>query len=148
MFKYLASIPVVLSLLAATYGGINYINKLNNTIDDNEDAIALLQVELHNMYTGFGDEIDNVHQIYSERTSRNSNNYTEAREELVREMTDMVTWVGRIEAKLQAIEKHLYETASDAGMRALEDQVRTNADSIRQFKYDMKDLENTISGGY
>ena len=40
------------------------------------------------------------------------------------------------------------QTASDAGMRALEDQVRTNADSIRQFKYDMKDLENTISGGY
>ena len=148
MLKYLASIPVVLSLLAATYGGINYINKLNNTIDDNEDAIQLLQLELQNMYTGFGDEIDNVHQIYSERTSRNSNNYTEAREELVREMTDMVTWVGRIEAKLQAIEKLLYETASDAGLRALEDQVRTNADSIRQFKYDMKDLENTISGGY
>ena len=148
MFKYLASIPVVLSLLAGAYGGINYINKLNNTIDDNEDAIQLLQLELQNMYTGFGDEIDNVHQIYSERTSRNSNNYTEAREELVREMTDMVTWVGRIEAKLQAIEKLLYETASDAGMRALEDQVRTNADSIRQFKYDMKDLENTISGGY
>ena len=148
MLKYLASIPVVLSLLAGTYGGINYINKLNNTIDDNEDAIALLQLEIDNMYNSFGDEIDNVHQIYSERTSRNSNNYTEAREELVREMTDMVTWVGRIEAKLQAIEKLLYETASDAGLRALEDQVRTNADSIRQFKYDMKDLENTISGGY
>ena len=148
MFKYLASIPVVLSLLAGAYGGINYINKLNNTIDDNEDAIALLQLEIDNMYNSFGDEIDNVHQIYSELTSRNSNNYTEAREELVREMTDMVTWVGRFEAKLQAIEKLLYETASDAGLRALEDQVRTNADSIRQFKYDMKDLENTISGGY
>ena len=148
MFKYLASIPVVLSLLAGAYGGINYINKLNNTIDDNEDAIALLQLEIYNMYNSLCDEIDNVHQIYSERTSRNSNNYTEAREELVREMTDMVTWVGRSEAKLQAIEKLLYETASDAGLRALEDQVRTNADSIRQFKYDMKDLENTISGGY
>ena len=148
MLKYIASIPVVLSLLAGAYGGINYINKLNNTIDDNEDAIALLQLEIDNMYNSFGDEIDNVHQIYSERTSRNSKNYTEAREELVREMTDMVTWVGRIEAKLQAIEKLLYETASDAGLRALEDQVRTNADSIRQFKYDMKDLENTISGGY
>ena len=148
MLKYIASIPVVLSLLAATYGGINYINKLNNTIDDNEDAIQLLQLELQNMYTGFGDEIDNVHQIYNDRTTRNSDNYTAAREELVREMTDMVTWGGRIEAKLQAIEKLLYETASDAGMRALEDQVRTNMDSIRQFKYDMKDLENTISGGY
>ena len=148
MLKYIASIPVVLSLLAATYGGINYINKLNNTIDDNEDAIQLLQLELQNMYTGFGDEIDNVHQIYNDRTTRNSDNYTAAREELVREMTDMVTWVGRIEAKLQAIEKLLYETARDAGMRALEDQVRTNMDSIRQFKYDMKDLENTISGGY
>ena len=148
MLKYIASIPVVLSLLAATYGGINYINKLNNTIDDNEDAIALLQVEIDNVYNGFGDEIDNIHQIYSDRTKRNSDNYTAAREELVREMTDMVTWVGRIEAKLEAIEKLLYETASDAGLRALEDQVRTNADAIRQFKYDMKDLENTISGGY
>ena len=148
MLKYIASIPVVLSLLAATYGGINYVNKLNNTIDDNEDAIALLQVEIDNVYNGFGDEIDNIHQIYSDRTKRNSDNYTAAREELVREMTDMVTWVGRIEAKLEAIEKLLYETASDAGLRALEDQVRTNADSIRQFKYDMKDLENTISGGY
>ena len=148
MLKYIASIPVVLSLLAATYGGINYINKLNNTIDDNEDAIQLLQLELQNMYNGFGDEIDNVHQIYNDRTTRNSDNYTAAREELVREMTDMVTWVGRIEAKLQAIEKLLYETARDAGLRALEDQVRTNMDSIRQFKYDMKDLENTISGGY
>ena len=137
MLKYIASIPVVLSLLAGAYGGINYINKLNNTIDDNEDAIALLQLE-----------IDNVHQIYNDRTTRNSDNYTAAREELVREMTDVVTWVGRIEAKLQAIEKLMYETASDAEMRALEEQVRTNADAIRQFKYDMKDMENTISGGY
>jgi FtsZ-binding cell division protein ZapB len=148
MLKYIASIPVVLSILAGAYGGINYINKLNNTIDDNEDAIALLQVEIQNMYNGFGDEIDNVHQIYNDRTTRNSDNYTAAREELVREMTDMVTWVGRIEAKLQAIEKLMYETASDAGLRALEEQVRTNADAIRQFKYDMKDMENTISGGY
>ena len=137
MLKYIASIPVVLSLLAGAYGGINYVNRLNNTLDDNEDAIALLQLE-----------IDNVHQIYNDRTTRNSDNYTAAREELVREMTDMVTWVGRIEAKLQVIEKLMYETARDAEMRALEEQVRTNADAIRQFKYDMKDMENTISGGY
>jgi len=137
MLKYIASIPVVLSLLAGAYGGINYVNRLNNTIDDNEDAIALLQLE-----------IDNVHQIYNDRTTRNSDNYTAAREELVREMTDVVTWVGRIEAKLQAIEKLLYETASDAEMRALEEQVRTNADAIRQFKYDMKELERKLDGGY
>jgi hypothetical protein len=54
MLKYIASIPVVLSLLAATYGGINYVNKLNNTIDDNEDAIALLQLEIDNVYNGVG----------------------------------------------------------------------------------------------
>ena len=148
MLKYIASIPVVLSILAGAYGGINYINKLNNTIDDNEDAIALLKLEIDNIYKSFDDEINNVHQIYNDRTTRNSDNYTAAREELVREMTDVVTWVGRIEAKLQAIEKLMYETASDAGLRALEEQVRTNADSIRQFKYDMKDMENTISGGY
>ena len=148
MIKYLASIPVVLSLLAGAYGAINYVSKLNNTVEQNTTALALLKVELDNTDENIHSEIDNIHQTYSERTGRNAGNYTAAREELVREMTDMVTWVGRIEAKLQAIEKLMYETASDAGLRALEEQVRTNADAIRQFKYDMKDMENTISGGY
>ena len=71
-----------------------------------------------------------------------------AREELLKEMTTLNTWVGRIEAKGQAMEKLMYETGSQAELQALEEIVRTNSDSIRQFKYDMKDLERQLSGGY
>ena len=80
--------------------------------------------------------------------NRNSKNYTEAREELVREMTELTTWIGRIEAKGQAMEKLMYETASHSELRAMEEIVRSNQNDIQQFKYDMKDLERQLSGGY
>jgi len=93
-------------------------------------------------------DIENIHQIYTEKTNVNSNNYTMAREELLKEMTSLNTWVGRIEAKGQAMEKLMYETASHSELQAIEEIVRTNSDAIRQFKYDMKDLERQLSGGY
>ena len=40
-FKYLASIPVVLSVLAASYGAINYTSKLTNQIDASTTTIAV-----------------------------------------------------------------------------------------------------------
>ena len=137
MIKYLASIPVVLSILAAAYGGINYAIKLSNTVDDNADALAILKVE-----------IDNIHQTYSERTGRNASNYTAAREELVREMTEMATWVGRIEAIVNALQQGSYTVAKDAEVRAIEELVRANKDNIRDMGYDMKELERLLSGGY
>jgi hypothetical protein len=60
----------------------------------------------------------------------------------------MASWVGRLEGILYAVRDGSYKLASESELRALEELVRTNSDAIRQFKYDMKDLENTISGGY
>ena len=40
-FKYLASLPIVLSVLAATYGAINYTSKLTNQIDASTILYAL-----------------------------------------------------------------------------------------------------------
>jgi methyl-accepting chemotaxis protein len=137
MFKYIASVPIVLSVLAGAYGGLNYVNKLTTQIDESTKQIMLLS-----------EDIEHIHQLYSEKTNRNSKNYTEAREELVREMTELTTWIGRIEAKGQAMEKLMYETASHSELQAIEEIVRTNSDTIRQFKYDMKDLERQLSGGY
>ena len=137
MFKYIASVPIVLSVLAGAYGSLNYINKLTTQIDESTKQIMLLS-----------EDIEHIHQLYSEKTNRNSKNYTEAREELVREMTELTTWIGRIEAKGQAMEKLMYETASHSELQAIEEIVRTNSDAIRQFKYDMKDLERQLSGGY
>ena len=148
MIKYLASIPVVLSLLAGAYGAINYVSKLNNTVDKNSDTIASLKVELENTDQNLRGEIDNIHQTYSERTGRNASNYTNAREELIREMTEMATWVGRIEAIVNALQQGSYTVAKDAEVRALEDLIRANTDNIRDMGYDMKELERKLSGGY
>ena len=137
MLKYIASVPIVLSVIAGAYGTLNYANKLTTQIDDSTKEIMLLR-----------QDIENIHNIYSDKTNRNSKNYTEAREELLRTMTNMETWIGRIEAKGQAMEKLMYETGSQAELQALEEIVRTNSDSISQFKYDMKDLERQLSGGY
>jgi FtsZ-binding cell division protein ZapB len=148
MLKYIASIPVVLSILAATYGAFNYTSKLTAQIDESTTTIALLQVEIENLEQRVYGDIDNIHAIFTDKTGRNSKNYAEAREELVKEMADMASWVGRIEGIVAALRDGSYKLASQAEVQALEEIVRTNTDSIRQFKYDMKDLENTISGGY
>ena len=148
MIKYLASIPVVLSLLAGAYGAINYVSKLNNTVEQNTTALALLKVELGNTDENLHSEIDNIHQTYSERTGRNASNYTAAREELVREITELVTWIGRIEATTNALQSASYSVATNAEVRALEDLIRANKDNIRDMGYDMKELERLLSGGY
>jgi len=148
MLKYIASIPVVLSILAATYGAFNYTSKLTAQIDESTTTIALLKVEIENLEQRVYGDIDNIHAIFTDKTSINANNYVSAREELVKEMADMASWVGRIEGIVAALRDGSYKLASQAEMQALEEIVRTNTDSIRQFKYDIKDLENTISGGY
>tara|TARA_R110002153_G_scaffold137977_1_gene288507 strand:+ start:44 stop:418 length:375 start_codon:yes stop_codon:yes gene_type:complete len=122
-FKYIAGIPVVISILVAIYSGINYASKLTNIIDDNEQQIMMLKKDV-------GD---------------NSKNYTEAREELFREITQMTTWIGRIEATTKAMEKIMYETASESELQALNDSYYKLNDSIRQLEYDLKYLKD---GGY
>ena len=122
-FKYITGIPVVISILVAIYSGINYASKLTNIIDDNEQQIMMLKKDV-------GD---------------NSKNYTEAREELFREITQMTTWIGRIEATTKAMEKIMYETASESELQALNDSYYKLNDSIRQLEYDLKYLKD---GGY
>ena len=137
MLKYFASIPVVLSILAAIYGSVNYINKLTNKIEASADQIIMLHKD-----------IENIHQLYSEKTNTNANNYSMAREELVKEITELVTWVGRIEARVNSLEQGSYKLASEAEMRAVEQSYYTLRDDINQFKYDLKELERQLSGGY
>ena len=105
-------------------------------------------MEINNTDKNLHNEIDNIHQIYSERTGRNSSNYAAAREELVKEITELVTWIGRIEAITNALQSASYSVATDAEVRALEDLIRANKDNIRDMGYDMKELERLLSGGY
>ncbi len=122
-FKYIAGIPVVISILVAIYSGINYASKLTNIIDDNEQQIMMLKKDV----------------------SDNSKNYSEAREEMFREMTQLNNWIGRVEATAKTVEKLIYETASRAELEALNNSYYKLNDSIRQIEYDIKSLKD---GGY
>ena len=148
MLKYIASIPVVLSLLAATYGAINYTSKLTNQIDKSTSTIALLKLEVENLEERVYSDIDNIHRTYTDKTGRNTKNYADAREELVKEMAEMATWVGRLEGILYALRDGSYKLASQAEYQALEGLVRGNIESIREIGYDIKDIEREASGGY
>jgi|TARA_R110002073_G_scaffold119278_1_gene260465 FtsZ-binding cell division protein ZapB len=147
-FKYLASLPIVLSLLAGAYGSLNYINKLTAQIDASTDTINILKVEVENLEQRIYSDIDNIHRTYTDKTGRNSKNYADAREELVKEMAEMATWVGRLEGILYALRDGSYKLASQAEYQALEELVRTNTDSLRQIGYDIKEIERVASGGY
>ncbi len=147
-FKYLASLPIVLSLLAGAYGSLNYINKLTAQIDASTDTINILKVEVENLEQRIYSDIDNIHRTYTDKTGRNSKNYADAREELVKEMAEMATWVGRLEGILYALRDGSYKLASQAEYQALEELVRTNTDSLRQVGYDIKEIERVASGGY
>ena len=147
-FKYLASIPVVLSVLAASYGAINYTSKLTNQIDASTTTIALLKLEVENLEERIYGDIDNIHRTYTDKTGMNSKNYADAREELVKEMAEMATWVGRLEGILYALRDGSYKLASQAEYQALEGLVRGNIESIREMGYDIKDIEKDAAGGY
>jgi len=137
MLKYIASVPILLTLIASLYGGFTYINKLTNQIDDSTKEIMMLRKD-----------IENIHQIYSDKTNRNSQNYTIAREELVKELAEFSSWLGRVEGVVNALRDASYSMASDAEVRALEEAVRTNTTSLRDIGYEMKELERKLSGGY
>tara|TARA_R110001592_G_scaffold22127_1_gene88508 strand:+ start:199 stop:651 length:453 start_codon:yes stop_codon:yes gene_type:complete len=147
-FKYLASLPILISLIAGAYGSLNYINKLTAQIDESTNTIALLKVEVKNLEQRVYGDIDNIHAIFTDKTNINSSNYSSAREELVKEMAEMSSWVGRIEGIVAALRDGSYKLASQAEYQALEELVRTNSDAIRQIGYDIKDLERVASGGY
>ena len=147
-FKYLASIPVVLSVIAGAYGSLNYINKLTTQIDESTNTISLLKVEVENLEQRVYGDIDNIHRTYTDKTGRNSKNYADAREELVKEMAEMATWVGRLEGILYALRDGSYKLASQAEYQALEELGRGNTDSLRQIGYDIKEIERVASGGY
>ena len=122
-FKYIAGIPVIISILVAIYSGINYASKLTNIIDDNEKQIMMLKKDV----------------------SDNSKKYSEAREEMFRELTQLNNWLGRVEVTAKTVEKLIYETASRAELEALNNSYYKLNDSIRQIEYDIKSLKD---GGY
>tara|TARA_R110002012_G_C11457529_1_gene592434 strand:- start:308 stop:721 length:414 start_codon:yes stop_codon:yes gene_type:complete len=137
MFKNLALLPVVLSVLAGLYGGVSYINKLTNVINTNEREVSVLNERLNNL----GGDFD-------EQSSTVSKSLSEGREELIREVTEIVTRVAQIEATMYQMKENAYTYATNAEVRAVSDNYYKLRDDINTFKYDLQELDRKLQGGY
>ena len=67
---------------------------------------------------------------------------------MVKEMPGLVTQINAVDTALRALENAQYKLASEAELRAMEDSYYKLSDSIQQMKFDMKELERKLDGGY
>ena len=137
VMKYVASVPVVIAVVASLYGSLSYVNKLQNVIESNEKQIMVLQERIQGEFNTVNLRTLNIEQ-----------NITRAREELLIEMTQFATQIGKLEAIVYALRDGSYKLASEAELRAVEEMVRNVNDSMNQYKYDIKELTRQLAGGY
>ena len=135
--KVMTWLPIALALVGSLYTGINVVSKLNNTIEQHTISINSLTATVKGLDDKYTIEIKNLTQ-----------KYTEAREELVAEMTRVWTEIAQVRAKSDSLQQGSYKTASQAELRALEDSYYKLYDSLQQLTYDIKDLKRELTGGY
>ena len=130
-------VPIALALDGSLYTGVNVVSKLNNTIEQHSMHIQSLQTQLDSAEDIIAVEIKNLTQ-----------KYTEAREELVKEMTQAYADIAQIRAQTDALRDGSYKLASEAELRAMEQSYYKLSDALNQLKYDLRDLKNEVTGGY
>ena len=157
--KYAAGVPVVAAVVASLYGGLSYVNGLQNTLEDNEKTIIELTMNQKSNYDKVNSEIDNMHTNLDDRISaemdklnirvnNNDERLKTGREELLIEMTNFSKVIADINAKVNVLRDGSYKTASIAELNALEELVRNTSDSMREFTYSIKEMERKLNGGY
>lgn len=135
--KIMTWLPIALALIGSLYTGVNVVSKLNNTIEQHTISISNLNATVQSLDERYNIEIKNLTQ-----------KYTEAREELVAEMSRVWSEIAQIRAQGESLRDGSYKTASQAELRALEDSYYKLYDSLNQLTYDLKDLKREMTGGY
>jgi len=159
IMKYAAGVPVVAAVVASLYGGLSYVNGLQNTIEANEKTIITLTMnqksnhdkvnsEIANMHTNLDDRISAEMDKLNIRVNNNDERLKTGREELLIEMTNFSKVIADINAKVNVLRDGSYKTASMAELSALEELVRNTSDSMREFTYSIKEMERKLNGGY
>jgi hypothetical protein len=123
--------------LAALYGGVSYINKLTQVISNNERELSVLQERV-----GFLSGDVNKQQTHLTKS------LADGREELIREVTDIVERISMIEALTATMKESSYKYASQTEVRAVSDNYYKLRDDINSFKYDLVELNRKLQGGY
>ena len=148
IMKYAAGVPVVAAVIASLYGGLSYVNSLQNTIEENEKTIIELSMGQDNNWQNLNDRIASETEKLNIRITNNSDQLKSGREELFIEMANFATQVARIQILAETLRDAQYKLASEAEFQAMEQSYYKLSDSFNQMKYDLKEMQRQLNGGY
>ncbi len=135
--KLITIVPIGLAFIGSMYAAFNVFAKMSNELNGATIDIARISSQVNSIDDKFSTEIKNLNQ-----------NYTMGREEFVLSFSELRTELLQLREKANALSNSLSRTASEAEFRALEQSYYKLSDSINQFKYDIKEVERVLNGGY
>jgi|TARA_R110000850_G_scaffold45258_1_gene114460 Cdc6-like AAA superfamily ATPase len=145
IIKYAAGIPAVGAVIASLYGALQYVNNLQNTTESNKQTIVELKMEDKTINKDLANQVEKL----VIRLKAVENLYKQGSERMLIEMTAMAGEIAENRAKANTLRDQSFKTASEAELQALENSYYKLQDEIRQFKYDLKEIERKITdGGY
>ena len=148
IMKYLAIIPAIAAVVASLYGGLQYVTGLQNTIEQNEKQITSLTMESSSNFKGLDTLISSEVEKLNIRVAGVNDLYKQGREEMLLEMTNFATQIARIQILAETLRDGQYKLASEAELNAMEQSYYKLSDSINQMKYDLKEMQRQLNGGY
>ena len=114
-------LPVALTIIGASYGMINFVNNLSGVTTTTERELAILKEKVNSIDSKYTIEVKNI-----------NDKYNTAREELVVEITQIVTRVAEMDGIVRASERSYY----------------TLKDTLQDQKHDIQELNRLLNGGY
>ena len=114
-------LPVALTIIGASYGMINFVNNLSGVTTTTERELAILKEKVNSIDSKYTIEVKNINEKYNS-----------AREELVVEITQIVTRVAEMDGIVRASEQSYY----------------TLKDTLQDQKHDIQELNRLLNGGY
>ena len=114
-------LPVALTIVGASYGMINFVNNLSGVTTSTERELAILKEKVNSIDSKYTIEVKNI-----------NDKYNSAREELVVEITQIVTRVAEMDGIVRASERSFY----------------TLKDTLQDQKHDIQELNRLLNGGY
>jgi hypothetical protein len=146
--QIIGGITLVIPLVAALYGSMIYVTKLQNTLEQNTMAIELLTKEISNNDSNIHTALSNEVEKLDIRVKGVNELYKQGREEMLIEMTNFAKIIATLEAQTRTLTEGTYKLASQAELRAMEQTYYTLKDQVSQLVYDMKELARKLDGGY
>ena len=144
----LGGIGLAIPLIAGLYGSLSYVTGLQNTIETNEKQIASMQMSTENDFKSLDTMMNSEIEKLDIRLKAVNELYKQGREEMLIEMTNFATQIARIQVLAESLRDGQYKLASEAELQAMEQSYYKLNDSINQMKYDLKEMQRQLNGGY